>query len=222
MTDILDPLRQPHVLLLLRLVLGGLLLVAGATKLTNRPAFYEAVADYDVLPSALARPFAFLMPLVEVTLGVLLLLGLFTVPAAALAVPLFGSFSVAIGVNMLRGRHFDCHCFGSAQSDRIGWPAFLRSLLLAGTALYVAFGASRFGALDAAVFGAPDDLPPISDVIPIVFAAFVAIDVLFLVPEFAAIRAAFRERQAGNARQAHVGSAEGSNPQLRGPAGSHA
>jgi uncharacterized membrane protein YphA (DoxX/SURF4 family) len=218
MTDFLDPLRQAHVLLLLRLVLGGLLLIAGATKLTDRAAFYEAVADYDVLPPALARPFAFLMPLVEVTLGALLLLGLFTVPAAALAVPLFASFSIAIGVNMLRGRHFDCHCFGSAQSDRIGWPALVRSLLLAATALYVAAGASRFGSLDALLLGAPDSLPPISDAIPIIFAAFVTIDVLFLAPEFAAIRAAFRERQAGHARDGHAAHARDSQPVNAGPA----
>jgi len=212
MTDFLDPLRQAHVLLLLRLVLGGLLLIAGVTKLTGRPAFYEAVADYDVLPSALARPFAYLMPLVEVTLGALLLLGLFTVPAAALALPLFGSFSIAIGVNMLRGRHFDCHCFGSTTGDRVGWPALLRSLLLVATALYVAAGASRFGSLDALLLGAPDNLPPVSEVIPIVFAAFVIIDVLFLAPEFAAIRTAFRERQAGHARDSHAAHARESQP----------
>lgn len=204
MTDFLDPLRQAHVLLLLRLVLGGLLLIAGATKLARPAAFDEAVAEYDLLPSALVRPFAYLMPWFEVTLGALLLMGLFTVPAAALAVPLFGSFSIAIGVNMLRGRNFDCHCFGSAHSDRIGWPAFLRSILLSGTALYVAAGASRFGSLDALLFGAPDSLPPVSDAIPMIFAAFVVIDVLFLAPEFAAIRAAFRERQAGHARDSHT------------------
>jgi uncharacterized membrane protein YphA (DoxX/SURF4 family) len=207
MTDFLDSLRQPHTLLLLRLVLGGLLLIAGVTKLADRAAFYSAVSDYDVLPSSLARPFAFLMPIVEVTLGLLLVLGFVTVAAAALAVPLFGSFSIAIGINMLRGRNFDCHCFGSTHSDRIGWPALLRSLVLAGTALFVAFGASRFGALDAVLFGSPRDLPPVSDVIPIVFAAFVVVDLLFLMPEFFAIRAAFRERQAANARHRHAAQA---------------
>ncbi len=209
MTDFLDSLRQPHALLLLRLVLGALLLIAGVTKLTDRPAFYSAVSDYDVLPPAVARPFALLVPWLEAVLGALLLLGLGTVPAAALAVPLFGSFGIAIGVNILRGRHFDCHCFGSAHSDRIGWPALLRSLALAGAALYVAAGASRFGALDATFFGSTGDLPPVSDVIPTVFAAFVVIDVLFLLPEFAAIRAAFRERQAGYGSHRHAVQTEG-------------
>jgi len=204
MTDFLDPLRQAHVLLFLRLLLGGLLLIAGVTKLTDRAAFYDAVSDYDVLPSSLTRPFANVMPLAEVALGSLLLLGLFTVPSAALAVPLFAAFSIAIGVNMVRGRHFDCHCFGTTTSDSVGWGALLRSVLLAIAAVYVAAGASRFGALDALIFGTPDDLPPVSDIIPVVFAAFVAVDLLFLVPEFAAIRSAFRERQAGHARQAHA------------------
>jgi uncharacterized membrane protein YphA (DoxX/SURF4 family) len=206
MLDFLDPIRQDHVLLFLRLLLGGLLLIAGVTKLADRAAFRDAVAEYDVLPPTLARPFANLVPIVELTLGALLLFGLLTVPAAALAVPLFGSFALAIAINVSRGRHIDCHCFGSTTSDQIGWSALLRSSLLASAALYVAIGASRFGALDAALFGA-EDLPPVSDIIPVVFAAFVAVDVMFLLPEFTAIRAAFRERQAGHAHasQAHGG-----------------
>jgi uncharacterized membrane protein YphA (DoxX/SURF4 family) len=196
MTDFLDSLRQPHALLLVRLVLGALLLIAGATKLTDRQAFYTAVSEYDILPASVARPFALLMPWLETGLGALLLLGLATVPAAALAVPLFGSFALAIGINMLRGRHFDCHCFGSTHSDEIGWTALLRSLLLALSALFVAAGASRFGALDGALFGASGDLPPVSDIIPIAFAAFVIVDVLFLLPEAVAFQAGFRHLRA--------------------------
>jgi uncharacterized membrane protein YphA (DoxX/SURF4 family) len=203
MSEFLDTLRQAHVLLLLRLLLGGLLLIAGITKLIDRDAFRFAVADYDILPGSLARPFALLVPFAEVGLGALLLIGLFTVPAAALAIPLFASFSVAIGVNMLRGRHLDCHCFGSTTSDRVGPAALLRSTLLAFAALYVAIGASRFGGIDALIFGA-EGLPPVSEVIPIVFAAFVIVDVLFLLPEFVAIRDAFRQRQAGHRHGAHA------------------
>ena len=57
MSDFLDLLRQPHILLLLRLVLGALLLIAGVTKLLDRAAFYDAVTEYDVLPSKMTRPF---------------------------------------------------------------------------------------------------------------------------------------------------------------------
>ncbi len=191
MTELLDALHQPHVQLLLRLVLGGLLLLAAVTKLSDRAAFRQAVAEYEVLPKALERRFAALLPWLEATLGMLLLLGLGTVVAASLATPLFLSFTVAIGMNLLRGRHFDCHCFGSVHSDQIGWPALLRSGALVLAALVVAVGASRFGAMESLLLGTRSDLPPAGEVIPIVFLAAVVFDVLILLPEAVAVRAGF-------------------------------
>ena len=203
MSPFLDALHQPHIQLLLRLVLGVLLLLAGAAKLTDRSAFYQAVADYDVLPGWLERPFAALVPLVEVTLGGLLLAGLGTRAAAALATPLFLSFGVAIAVNVVRGRNFDCHCFGSAQRDRIGWAALVRSMALVAGALVVALGASHFGSLELAFFGSNDNLPAASETIPVIFLAAVVFDALFLVPEALAFRDAFRRARSERAGHEH-------------------
>ncbi len=195
MNELLDALHQPHTQLLLRLTLGGLLLLAGATKLANRAGFRQAVAEYQVLPRRLEAPFANVLPWLETALGALLLLGLVTTVAAALATPLFLSFGVAIGVNLLRGRRFDCHCFGVVQSDTIGWPALLRAAALAIAALVVAVGASRFGALDAAVFGSKD-LPSAAEVIPMVFVAAVVLDVLMLLPQALALQDGFARMHA--------------------------
>ncbi|MCH7511424.1 MAG: DoxX family membrane protein [Chloroflexi bacterium] len=207
MTPLLDALDQHHAQLLLRLVLGGLLLLAGVTKLADRAGFRQAVAEYEILPERLQRPFATLLPWLETTLGVLLLLGLGTAIAASLATPLFLSFALAIGVNLLRGRDFDCHCFGSVQSEQIGWPALLRSTALVLAALVVAIGASPFGALDAVVLGSTDGLPPVAEVIPVVFLAAVVFDVLILLPETLAFRAIFaranRVRITGSGSNGH-------------------
>jgi hypothetical protein len=189
MTQLLDALDQPHVQLLLRLVLGGLLLLAGATKLADRESFRQAVNEYEVLPRQLELPFAVILPWLEITIGALLLLGLGSAIAAWLAVPIFLSFGVAIGVNLLRGRHFDCHCFGSVHSERIGWLPLFRSAALVLVALVVALWASRFGALDLVLFGSDAELPPAAEVIPIVFLAAVVFDVLILVPEALTFRA---------------------------------
>jgi len=204
MSQFLDALHQPHTQLFLRLVLGGLLVLAGAAKLMDRAAFRQAVAEYEVLPEALVRPFARVVPAIELSLGVLLLLGLGTTAAAAIAVPLFLSFALAIGVNVARGRHFDCHCFGSVQSDQVGTPALLRALLLAVAALAVAAGTSRFGALAWPLFGSSEDLPAAVDVVPVVFLAAVVLDVLVLLPETLALRAAFLQMRStpGMARHA--------------------
>jgi uncharacterized membrane protein YphA (DoxX/SURF4 family) len=193
MSELFDALHQPHLQLLLRLGLGGLLTLAAVTKLADRRAFAAAVADYRVLPSALERPFAALLPLAELSLGMLLLLGLATPVAAALAAPLFLSFAFAIAVNIARGRQVDCHCFGAVHSERIGWPALLRSAALVAASVIVATGASRFGALEAAFAGGGGELPPLSEVIPIVFVAIVLLDVLFLLPETLALRTAFAQ-----------------------------
>jgi uncharacterized membrane protein YphA (DoxX/SURF4 family) len=195
MPAFLDALHQPHVQLLLRLVLGGLLLLAGVTKLRDRAAFREAVADYDLLPASLERPFAALVPLAETLLGLLLLLGFGTRVAAALAAPLFLSFAIAIGVNVWRGRSFDCHCFGSAQREGIGPATLLRSTALVLASLVVAIGASRFGALEGAFFGT-NSLPPAGEAIPMVFLAAVIFDVLFLLPETVAFQQIFRRARA--------------------------
>ena len=193
MTEFQDALGQPHVQLLLRLVVGGVLLLAGIAKLADRMTFRQAVAEYEVLPGALERPFAALVPWLETALGMLLLLGLGTAVAASLAVPLFLSFAAAISINLARGRQFDCHCFGSVESEGIGWPALLRSASLSLAALVVAVGASRFGALEAPLFGSDAALPSASEVIPTVLLAALVFDVLILLPEAVAFRAGFAQ-----------------------------
>lgn len=198
MTEVLSALEQPHTQLLLRLIVGGLLLLAGVTKLIDRDGFRDAVAEYKLLPATLERPFALAVPVLETALGVLLLLGLGTAFAAALATPLFLSFGLAIGVNLARGRDFNCHCFGAVQSEQIGWPALVRSLALASAALTVALGASRFGAVESALFGA-GELPPASEVIPIVLLAFVLFDALLLLPEAIATQLSFRRAYGSRA-----------------------
>lgn len=222
MHDLLDALRQPHAQLVLRLVLGGLLLLAGLAKLADRAGTLQAVAEYALLPKRWERPFAFVLPWVETALGGALLLGLGTTVVAALAVPLFLSFAFAIGVNVLRGRSFDCHCFGAVQREQIGTVALVRSCLLTLAALVVAVGASRFGALDAVLFGAPADLPSPGEVVPAVFLALVVLDVLVLLPEAVAFKTgfdrAYRARLTGAHRHhAHNGHrAEASTMEVRG------
>ena len=185
---LVDALDQHHLQLLLRLVLGALLLLAGVTKLADRSAFRAAVSEYQLLPSRLEGPFATALPLLETTLGALLLLGLGTAFAAALAAPLFLTFGIAIGLNMVRGRVFDCHCFGALQSEGIGWPAFVRSLALGAAAIVVAVGASGFGALETALGGSSAGLPPTVEIIPVMFMAALILDVLILLPQTVAFR----------------------------------
>ena len=98
--------------LVLRLVTGGVWLVAGALKLPDPAGSVRAVRAYDLLPEAVGPAVGYALPAVEVALGLALLLGVFTRGAAALSVVLFAAFVAGIASAWARGLQIDCGCFG--------------------------------------------------------------------------------------------------------------
>jgi uncharacterized membrane protein YphA (DoxX/SURF4 family) len=79
-----------------RLLLGVVLVVAGALKLPDPAAAVRAVRAYRLLPEALVEPVAFGLPVVEVAVGLALLAGVY-VRTAALAAALLMAV-VLVGV----------------------------------------------------------------------------------------------------------------------------
>ncbi|MBS1516298.1 MAG: DoxX family protein [Bacteroidetes bacterium] len=65
-------------LLLIRLTLGGIFLVAGASKLLHLEEFIKAVKGMGVLPENIAFIFGFILPFIEVIFGALYIIGFFT------------------------------------------------------------------------------------------------------------------------------------------------
>ncbi|MBW0103551.1 MauE/DoxX family redox-associated membrane protein [Pseudonocardia sp. KRD291] len=96
-----------------RLVLGGVWIVAGALKVTDLDASVRAVRAYRLLPDVAAQVLGAGLPVVEIVLGVLLVVGLGVRVAGALSVLLMGAFVVGIASAWARGLQIDCGCFGS-------------------------------------------------------------------------------------------------------------
>jgi uncharacterized membrane protein YphA (DoxX/SURF4 family) len=124
---------------LLRLGLGGLLVLAGLLKLRDPAGFAIEIANYQFFP-ALAPYVAAALPATEVVLG----LGLIFLPAswriaaAAGVGVLLVAFTVAVGSAYLRGINIVCGCFGGG-GDTIGPLTLARNLsLLAALALVLA------------------------------------------------------------------------------------
>ncbi len=139
-------------------VLGAVLVVAGAAKLGRLRAFAAVVRDYRMLPDSLLGSVAHGLPVAEVALGGLLLVGAVPRVAAALAACVFAGFALAIALNLWRGRLIECGCFG-AEGSVIGWAALARAmwLLLAASALAILqppLGASGQDRLAAGLVGA--------------------------------------------------------------------
>ncbi len=95
-----------------RLLVGSLLLYAGALKIPEPALFAETIKAYDVLPIETIHAFAVVVPWVEVVSGVLLIAGLRVRGAALTTLGLLVAFAIAIGVNLYRGADFSCGCFG--------------------------------------------------------------------------------------------------------------
>ena len=103
--------------LVVRVVSGGVLLVAGALKLPDPAASVRAVKAYDLLPAGLAPGVGYLLPVLEVVVGVLLIVGLLTRGAAGVAALLYLAFSIGIASAWARGLTIDCGCFGGGGQD---------------------------------------------------------------------------------------------------------
>ncbi|HSO63626.1 MAG TPA: MauE/DoxX family redox-associated membrane protein [Ornithinibacter sp.] len=98
--------------LVARLFLGGVLVYAGAVKVGHPLTAERAVQAYEIFPMALAGWIGLALPFVEIVLGALLVLGLFTRPVAIIATLLMLAFILGISQAWARGLTIDCGCFG--------------------------------------------------------------------------------------------------------------
>lgn len=98
--------------LIARLVVGAVWIVAGALKVADLRSSVRAVQVYELLPNALAEIVGIVLPLVEIGIGALLIIGLATQVSAVVSSALFVAFIIGIASAWARGLQIDCGCFG--------------------------------------------------------------------------------------------------------------
>ena len=134
--------------LVVRVVLGGLLLVTGALKIGHSADLAEAIAGFRLLPAAIVGPLALALPYFELLLGGYLLVGLFTRAAAIVAAVQFLIYAGAIASAVLRHIPANCGCFGPHDAAVADWPHVMFDLGLALLSAFVAYGAPGALAID--------------------------------------------------------------------------
>jgi uncharacterized membrane protein YphA (DoxX/SURF4 family) len=107
-----------------RIVLGGVLLVAGALKVADPQASVAAVRAYELLPAGAVTIVGWALPFVEVLLGLMLLVGYAVRPAAVAAAGLLTLFVAAVASAAARGLSIDCGCFGGGGPVPAGQTAY--------------------------------------------------------------------------------------------------
>lgn len=133
-------------LLLLRVVLAGAFIVAGALKIADPQAFLVDIQNYRMVPYPVAFATALYLPWLEVVLGLALLIPRTAIPSGLLLFGLMTFFTIAIASAWWRGLDISCGCFGKSAVE--GGPQYLRAivrdlLMLAGLGVLLARDFSR-------------------------------------------------------------------------------
>ncbi len=146
---------QGFITLVFRLILGGVLVVAGAIKAFSPSDAASAVAAYKILPNQIAHILGYALPWLELAIGLLLIIGVSVRFAAITGGIVMVLFIAAIISVWARGLLIDCGCFGgggaidpskAAAVHRTYFLEILRDAGLALSAIYLYFFPyGRFG-----------------------------------------------------------------------------
>lgn len=115
--------------LVVRLVLAGVWLSAGVIKFQDDAGTVRAVRAYNLLPESLVPPFGHLLPVVEIVVGCLLVVGLLTRGTGVLSGLLLVMFIFGISSAWARGLQIECGCFGGGGLKENATAGYLRDIL---------------------------------------------------------------------------------------------
>ena len=133
-------IAQPWIGLFARLILGGVLFIAGYLKVSAPDKSQMAVRAYEMLPISVANTLGLILPFIEVAIGALLILGSLTRVVAALGGFTMVIFIIAISQAWARGLNIDCGCFGGGGAVEPGQTKYLQEILRdAGLAFLAAY-----------------------------------------------------------------------------------
>ncbi|HSA95807.1 MAG TPA: MauE/DoxX family redox-associated membrane protein [Acidobacteriota bacterium] len=120
-------IRNRPLLLVCRVVLGGLFIYAGVVKIADPLGFAQDIRNYRLVGQSLSFIVATVLPWLEVLAGAFLIAGIWKRGAALVISGLLVFFIVLTLVTMARGLDVDCGCFGSL-SRKSGWGVVLEDL----------------------------------------------------------------------------------------------
>ncbi len=125
----------------LRLCMGLIFVFSGSRKLSNRAEFRIALLSFRLVPFPFISLLTWLIPTLEVLIGVCLIMGVFSWTMALFLLLLLIIFSGALAIAWMLGREVSCNCFGpQTSSTSTFYPyALTRNLCLCALDLVLLF-----------------------------------------------------------------------------------
>ena len=117
---------------------GILFIVAAIPKILDAESFMRVVANYNLLPLFLVPSTAIVLPWLELSCGVCLLMKKCVQSASAVLAVLIIAFIGGLTINYFRGADFDCGCFGILfRGGSLGVMTIVRDVFLLGLTAFV-------------------------------------------------------------------------------------
>lgn len=109
-------LRNRYLVLITRLIVGGLFIYSSIDKILNPLAFAAIIHNYRIVPPDFINYIAVVIPWIEFTGGVLLVLGI-KARSSALALNLMlVFFTIILAITAIRGINVSCGCFSTSTA----------------------------------------------------------------------------------------------------------
>lgn len=125
-------------LAVLKLGLGFVFIAASLGKIMDPQSFARDVYSYVLLPPGLVPLFAAVVPWIEFTAGLLLMLDIKPQSSAFIINGLLVMFVGAIMIDIHRGVEIECGCFDFLfPKEKIGWNTINRDLIMLAAGLVI-------------------------------------------------------------------------------------
>ncbi len=118
------------VVLIARLILGGVFIYASLDKISHPAEFAKAIGNYHVVPFGLENLMALALPWLELIAGICLIAGIMVDGATIMVILMNIVFIFAISQALARGISIECGCFSvtTEGGDNIGIQTILRDI----------------------------------------------------------------------------------------------
>lgn len=131
-----DPSAWQAIAFSIQLCLVAVFLASALPKLRDPKRFVATVRTYELLPTNLVRLGAWGVIAGEIAVAVLALGGWSPLAIVGTSIILIVGFTIAVSVNLRRGREIDCGCFGGADETISSRTLVRLSVLAGGVSIY--------------------------------------------------------------------------------------
>lgn len=120
--------RLNIIVLTARIIVGGILIYASASKIIDPGGFARAIDNYHIIPFGLENIMAIILPWLELIVGICLIIGVFIDGAAFLVIIMMVVFISAITFAILNGYNIECGC-GLKPGELVGIRKIIEDLI---------------------------------------------------------------------------------------------